>query len=186
MRYPFIRSSKMEGFRYEYSIEMKRIILLVLVLGPVLIFAQQSIQPSDIEIYSQLTLLKVTSEDVPNFERDMAALSRLSKQIELEEHYDWLTYKSDEGDYLIVNFSNGIKDVLTIESYEAAFHEKGVGSAFDIALQSMAGHGISVERNCLIQMLLPWSTVNAISVSQFPLATMVEYSVPAKSIESLM
>lgn len=32
-------------------------------------------------------------------------------------------------------------------------------------------------------MLLPWSTVREISVSEFPLATMVERQVPAKNIE---
>ena len=148
-----------------------------------ILYGQKSIQKEDIEIYSQLTLLTVSPEDIPNFETDMNAFSKLSKQVELEEEYDWLAYKSDTGQYLIVNFSSGIADALTLDSYRKEFHEKGEGEAFDVILDALKQRNIVINKNCLIQMLLPWSTVREISVSEFPLATMVERQVPTKNIE---
>ncbi|BFP43472.1 hypothetical protein FGF1_43170 [Flavobacteriaceae bacterium GF1] len=164
---------------------MNKIITIVsiLILGPFLVLGQKSIQASDIEIHTQLTFLKVSHRDVVNFERDMGLLRKLSKEGKLEEHFDWLTYRSDTDQYLIINFSNGLDDILTLEGYRNAFHEKGTGEAFDALIKSMADLNISVERNYIIQMLLPWSTVAAISVSEFPLATMTEYDIPTNTIE---
>lgn len=158
-------------------------IVSILMLGPFLVLGQKSIQASDIEIHTQLTFLKVSHQDVANFERDMGLLRKLSKEGKLEENFDWLTYKSDTDQYLIINFSNGLDDVLTLEGYRNAFYEKGTGKAFDALIKSMADLNISVERNYIIQMLLPWSTVAAISVSEFPLATMTEYDIPTNTIE---
>ncbi len=159
------------------------IVCLFAAFSAIMLHGQKSIQQDDIEIYSQLTLLTVSPEDVPNFERDMYALSKLSKQVELEEEYDWLTYKSDTDQYLIVNFSSGISDALTLDSYRKGFHEKGEGEAFDVILDALKQRNIVIDKNCLIQMLLPWSTVREISVSEFPLATMVERQVPPQNIE---
>nr|WP_299339644.1 hypothetical protein [Allomuricauda sp.] len=156
----------------------------ITVFAPLMLLGQQSIQPNDIEIHSQLTLLTVSPDEVSDFEGDMNALSELSRQVELEEQYDWLTYKSDKGQYLIVNFSSGISDALTLEEYRKGFQKKGGGEAFDTIMDAMLKHSISVDKNCLIQMLLPWSTVREISVLEFPLATMVEYQIPTKNIES--
>ena len=113
------------------------IVCLFAAFSAIMLHGQKSIQQDDIEIYSQLTLLTVSPEDIPNFERDMNALSKLSKQVELEEEYDWLAYKSDTGQYLIVNFSSGIADALTLDSYRKGFHEKGEGEAFDVILDAL-------------------------------------------------
>ncbi len=167
------------------SIEMNKIIIIVsiLMLGPFLVLGQKSIQASDIEIHTKLTFLKVPGRDVASFEQGMGLLRELSKEVNFTENFDWLTYKSDTDQYLIINFSNGLEDVLTIEGYRNAFHEKGAGKAFDALMKAMADLSISVERNYIIQMLLPWSTVKAISVSEFPLATMIEYDIPTNDIE---
>ncbi len=148
-----------------------------------ILYGQKSIQQEDIEIYSQLTLLTVSPDEVSDFEGDMNALRKLSKQVPLGEQYDWLTYKSDQGQYLIVNFSGGISDALTLDTYRKAFRKKGVGEAFDTIVEALLRRNISVDRNYLIQMLLPWSTVREISVSEFPLATMVEHQIPTKNME---
>ncbi len=159
------------------------IVWLILVLSPLIVNSQKSIQPSDIEIHSQLTLLSVSPEDVPGFEKDMSALGKLSKESKLEEKYDWLTYKSNSDQYLIVNFSSDFSDVLTIEKYRKGFQEKGAGESFGAILDALQQRNIVIDKSCIIQMLLPWSTVREISVSEFPLATMVEYQVPTKNIE---
>ncbi len=165
---------------------MNRIIVLIslLVFSPFMILGQKSIQSSDVEIHTQLTFLRVPQKDVVAFEKGMGELSKLSKKVKLGENYDWLTYTSDTGQYLIINFSTGLDDVLTIESYRNAFHKKGASKPFDTILNSILQLDILVERNYLKQMLLPWSTVREISVSEFPLATMVEYQIPTKNIEA--
>jgi hypothetical protein len=173
----------MERFSEEYLINKNFLSLLFAVFYLPAIIGQKSIQPSDIEIHTQLTFLSVLSEDVNAFEKGMGELSSLSKSVQLDEKYDWLTYKSDNDRYLVVNFSNGPEDVLTINDYRNAFDAKGSGKAFETILQSIQGLGILAEKNYIIQMLLPWSTAEAISVSEFPLATMVEYSISTHNIE---
>ncbi len=159
------------------------IVCLFAAFNAIMLHGQKSIQPGDIEIHSQLTLLTISPDEVSDFERDMSALSELSKQVELEEQFDWLTYKSDLGQYLIVNFSSAISDALTIDGYRKEFRRKGVGKAFDTIVDALLQRTISIDKNHLIQMLLPWSTVREISVSEFPLATMVEHQIPTKNIE---
>ena len=159
------------------------IVCLFAAFNAIMLHGQKTIQQDDIEIYSQLTLLTISPDEVSNFERDMNALSKLSKQVELGEQFDWLTYKRDNGQYLIVNFSSGISDALTIDQYRTGFKEKGVEQAFDTIMDALLQRTISIDKNHLIQMLLPWSTVREISVSEFPLATMVEYQIPTKNIE---
>lgn len=123
-------------------------------------------------------------EDIPDFETKMGQLSDLSKKVGLEEKYDWLTYTTDSNKYLIVNFSNGLSDVLGVDSYRKAFQNIEKAEEFDNIIGDLQQLDIQVERNYVIQMLLPWSTVEEISVSEFPLATMIEYNVPINKIES--
>lgn len=177
------KSSKGDNEAHVYTLYKIFMVWLMVIFAPLMLYGQQSIQPNDIEIYSQLTLLTVSSDDVSDFERGLKTLSELSKQVGLEEKYDWLTYKSDNGQYLIVNFSSGITDALTLAGYREGFQKKEKGEVFDTIRDTMLQRDISVDKNHLIQMLLPWSTVREISVLEFPLATMVEYQVPIKNIE---
>ncbi len=158
-------------------------VLMAILFVPLTTFGQRSIEKGDIEIHTQLTLLTVASDDVPEFEKNMSGLSGLSRKIQIGEEYDWLLYKSDSGEYLLVNFSDGIEDILTLDHYRKKFHEHKAGAEFDRAIESIKQLDISLDRNYIKQMLLPWSTVEEISVSEFPLATMIEYRIQTDKID---
>ena len=88
-------------------------ILLFFLFIPIAVSGQISISNEDIEIHTQLTLLTVEKNDISEFEEQLRKIAKLSQKIKLEIDYEWLTYKSDSQQYLFVNFSNGIKDILT-------------------------------------------------------------------------
>lgn len=162
---------------------MKKLIIILFV--PIIIFSQKSIDKNDIEISTQLTLLTVEQNDVTEFKKHMKALSKLAKDIKLEEDYDWLLYKSDKSEYLLINFSNGIHDILTLSDYKEEFHRNKTDKEFDKIISSISKLDISVKNNYIKEMLLPWSTVEQISVSEFPLATMEEYLLSMDKIDQL-
>jgi hypothetical protein len=157
--------------------------LIIILFIPIIALGQKSIQKSDIEIHTQLTLLSVDSIDALEFEASMNSLSKLARRAKLKEDYDWLVYKTDSDQYLIVNFSNGIKDVLTLKDYRIEFQNQKVGIEFEKAVESIKHLGITSDRNYIKQMVLPWSTVEQISVSEFPLAEMIEYKIKANKID---
>lgn len=144
---------------------------------PIAVMGQNSIKDRDIEIHTQLTLLAIAKNDMPSFENNLSKIVKLSRSIELEEDYEWLTYISDSGQYLFVNFSYGIEDILTIDSYRKKFRQNNAEKEFDTIIQSIYQLDVSVLKNYIKQMLLPWSTVQQISVAEFPLTKMVEYKV---------
>ncbi len=109
------------------------------------------------------------------FEKNLNSLSKFAKKVKLNENYDWLLYESNKGQYLTANFSEGIKDILTAEDYRTAFQNQNLGIGFEKAIESIKDIGITSDKNYLKQMLPPWSTVEQISVSEFPLAHMIEY-----------
>lgn len=157
--------------------------LLFIWFFPILVVGQQSIKESDIEIYTQLTLLSVDSTDVKEFENQITFLSQLANQYQLHEDYDWLTYTSDSGEYLIVNFSTGIDNILQIKDYKKTFEKDSLDDKFSKVLDSIKQLRVSLKKNYIKEMILPWSTVKQISVSEFPLATMVEYQIPTYKID---
>jgi len=175
---------KKEYNKIEFYLMKKNLIGLALIIFSLkMVMGQKSIQSSDIEIHSQLTFLRVSPEDKVDFEGGMQALGSLSKKVQLDEKFDWLTYKSNTNQYLVITFSDGLEDVLTLNDYQKTFQEKGSGESFRKTIQAMAKLDITVDKNYIIQMVLPWSTVEGISVYQFPLATMVEYVIPTDDIE---
>ncbi|WP_411029493.1 hypothetical protein [Spongiimicrobium sp. 3-5] len=161
---------------------MKKLFLLV--LFPLCCLAQKSIQKSDVEIYTQLTFLKVDPSAKIGFEKNMGHLASLAKKAKLNERFDWLTYISDTQEYLIVNFSDGIPDVLSLKGYRDEFYKQGLGVAFDQALDSLNSLGIGVGFNYVKEMILPWSTVTEISVAQFPLSKMMVYEISMNKLDA--
>ncbi|UZR98503.1 hypothetical protein [Chondrinema litorale] len=118
-------------------------LLLIILFIPAITFSQTSINESDIEIYTQLTFLTVDSADVLKFEDTMKSISVLAKSNKLNEKYDWLTYTSDSGKYLIVNFSSGTGDILQIKDYRLAFQNSESKVEFDKAIEKLK------QRTCL-------------------------------------
>ena len=157
-------------------------ILLFFLFIPIAVSGQISISNEDIEIHTQLTLLTVEKNDISEFEEQLRKIAKLSQKIKLEIDYEWLTYKSDSQQYLFVNFSNGIKDILTLADYRKKFQLYNLEKEFDEYIHSIYQLDVLVNKNYIKQMLLPWSTVEQISVNEFPLTTMVEYKVHSNKI----
>lgn len=142
-----------------------------------MVSAQNSITPDAIEITTQLTFIKVEEADTSKFETALSRLTTLAQESELPEDFDWLVYESDEKEYLIISFSNGLDDVLKLDDYQTAFQKRDEKVAFDAILNSLKTCHFIVTKNFLQEMLLPWSTVKEIATSKHPLTTMVEYKV---------
>lgn len=147
--------------------------------------AQKSITKRDIAVVTQLTLLKVDSTDVAALKKSMEAISILSKQIELEETYEWLLYSAGYNQFLIINFSEGTEDILTVTSYTNRFKNTKAYQAFLNEIAILKSLKIKIVFNLLKEMILPWSTIEEISVNEFPLATMEVYEYATSSAESL-
>ena len=163
---------------------MKIPIIILLVTLPICCMSQHSISENDIEVNTQLTLLTIEPDDADEFEKNMKSVATLAKKINLGEALDWLVYTSDSNDYLIVNFSIGIHDVLTLNDYKVEFNRHNVGKEFNQAMESINKLGVSFNKNYVKEMLLPWSTVKQISVSEFPRAKMVEYKIAANKLNT--
>ncbi len=161
----------------------KILVILLLIISPEG-WSQSSIVAKDIEICTQLTLLDVSPNSLEAFKKNMSRLSKLAKQATLEEDYDWLLYESSEGQFLIVNFSYGLADVLTIDKYRQVFSKKGLKEEFDEIIDALGQLAIHVESNYMKEMLLPWSTVAQMSVAEFPLAQMIEFEININKLDA--
>ncbi len=140
--------------------------------------AQSAIKAADIEVTTQLTFIEVGMESDDALRQTLSNISTLSKKIGLDERFDWLTYEINQGKYLIVNFSNGAEDVLKSEDYITTFSQSEEGYAFGKLVSDLMACDLQISRHFLKEMIKPWSTVDGISVSEFPKTTLIEYHVP--------
>ncbi|WP_299434555.1 hypothetical protein [uncultured Aquimarina sp.] len=142
--------------------------------------AQDSISVNDIEITTQLTFVEVQESSKQKFEKAISKLSLLAKEIKLKEDLDWLVYKFGTNKYLFINFSMDMGDVLKLKNYQDEFSKVGKATEFEIIIHELKFCEFVITRNFLQEMLLPWSSVKAISVTKHPLTTMIEFSIYPK------
>ncbi|WP_298758271.1 hypothetical protein [uncultured Psychroserpens sp.] len=162
---------------------MKKLLLLLLIVN--LGFGQSSITQKDIEIYTQLTLLKVNEKDDANFQKHLKTIADKAKEFKIDYEYDWLTYQTENDEYLIVNFSDDLKSILTLYDYQKVFINANYGQLFDNAMRKLSMLDINVKFNYVKEMILPWSTVAEMSVSEFPYAEMIEYEFSSQSLDKI-
>lgn len=162
---------------------MKNLLLILLIshLG----FGQSSITQTDIEICTQLTLLEVNKNDEESFQKHLKTIADKAKEFKIAYEYDWLTYKTEKGEYLIVNFSDDLKNILTLSDYQKVFTTANSGQLFKNALREISKLKINIKFNFVKEMILPWSTVSEISVSEFPYAEMIEYELSPLSFDKM-
>ncbi len=140
--------------------------------------AQSAIEAADIEVTTQLTFIEVGMESDDELRQTLSDISTLSKNIGLDERFDWLTYEINQGKYLIINFSDGVEDALKSDNYIAAFSQSEEGYGFGKSVSDLMACDLHITRHFLKEMVKPWSTVEGISVSEFPKTTLVEYQIP--------
>ncbi len=169
--------------RYTQLLGMKKLLLLLLIVN--LGFGQSSITQKDIEIYTQLTLLKVNEKDDANFQKHLKTIADKAKEFKIDYEYDWLTYQTENDEYLIVNFSDDLKSILTLYDYQKVFINANYGQLFDNAMRKLSMLDINVKFNYVKEMILPWSTVAEMSVSEFPYAEMIEYEFSSQSLDKI-
>lgn len=162
---------------------MKLLLLLFLIVN--FGFGQSSIKNEDIEIYTQLTLLNVKKKDKNDFKNYLKKLADRAKEFKINYEYDWLTYESEKGEFLIVNFSDDLESILTLNDYRNVFSDANSSQLFDVTIQGLQSLNIDVKFNYTKEMILPWSTVAEMSVSEFPYAEMIEYNTNTQSLEKL-
>ncbi|WP_299278023.1 hypothetical protein [uncultured Psychroserpens sp.] len=162
---------------------MKNLLLILLISN--LGFSQSSITQKDIEICTQLTLLNVDEEDDTNFQKHLKTIADKAKEFKIDYEYDWLTYKTEKGEYLIVNFSDNLKSILTLNDYRKVFTMANSDQVFNDAVKKISMLNVNVKFNYVKEMILPWSTVSEMSVSAFPYAEMIEYEFSTQSIDKI-
>ncbi|MCD2259495.1 hypothetical protein [Psychroserpens luteolus] len=162
---------------------MKNLLLILLISN--LGFSQSSITQKDIEICTQLTLLNVSKEDDVNFKKHLKTIADKAKEFKIDYEYDWLTYKTEKGEYLIVNFSDDLKSILTLSDYRKVFTIANSGQAFNKAISEISMLDVNVKFNYVKEMILPWSTVSEMSVSEFPYAEMIEFKISSQSFNKI-
>jgi hypothetical protein len=160
-------------------------LLYIFTLLPFFSLGQNSISKNDIEIYTQITLIEVDSKDINTFKQNLEILSNIAKQAEFNENYDWLTYQSDSDEFLIITFSDSIQGLLTLDHFEKQFISIREDVAFKNSMRNFNKLGINIKSNFIQEMILPWSTISEMSVTEFPLAEMVEYSYSLKKISEI-
>jgi|GEM_PF-3087332 len=162
---------------------MKNFILIFLIthLG----FGQSSITQEDIEICTQLTLINVNEKDIISFENHLQTIADKAKDFKIDYEYDWLIYKSENDEYLIVSFSDDLNSILTIHDYRKVFIKANSGKLFDENISNLSKLDINIKFNYTKEMILPWSTVAEMSVSEFPYAEMIEYEISLQSLSKI-
>ncbi len=162
---------------------MKNLLLILLITN--LGFGQSSITQKDIEIYTQLTLLSVEERDKEAFQNLLKKIADKAKEFKIDYEYDWLTYKSDKGEYLIVNFSDDFNSILKLNDYRRVFTKAESGQLFSHTIEELSKLDVDVKFNYVKEMILPWSTVAEMSVSEFPYAEMIEYQISLQSLDKI-
>lgn len=162
---------------------MKTIYLFFLL--PFISFGQDAISEDDVVIYTQVTRLSVEKNEIKKLDLAMRQLSTLAKQAKVGEKYDWLTYLTHRGEYLIINFSENNTDVLKLDEYKNEFHRLGYGKQFDKYHKKITGLNFDIKSNYVKKMIRPWSTVESISVTQHPYTYMQEFYIDPSNINKV-
>lgn len=132
--------------------------------------------------YVRSVSIRVSPGDAERWEQAVRMIADAARKARSSDH-DWLLYRAGPFRYWLILFSEGLSDIVTEESFSAAFAGTEGEALFARGVEQLLSTRFEVIRDVVTQQLYSWSTVRSMSTATHPLARVAEYWVRPDSVQ---